>query len=219
MSLENRKILITAGPTWVPIDSVRVISNVSSGEAGLVLAKYAAWQGAKVTLLLGPVTVSTHCLDKGIRIIRFEFFDELKSLLLKELGTRNYDFLIHAAAVADYRLNVPYKTKISSSRKSIKLVLVPTPKIIDLVNKIKKRPKVVTFKLETGVTVSSLLKEARALIVRTKSEFVVANTIKIKEKRYKAYIVNSAKTEGPFFSKEDMAKRLIGRIGEMYAAA
>ena len=54
MSLKNKRILITAGPTWVAIDSVRVISNIATGETGILLAKRLSLQGAKVTLALGP---------------------------------------------------------------------------------------------------------------------------------------------------------------------
>jgi phosphopantothenoylcysteine synthetase/decarboxylase len=56
MALKNKNVLITAGPTWVPLDSVRVISNTASGQTGELLADRLAKLGAKVTLVLGPVT-------------------------------------------------------------------------------------------------------------------------------------------------------------------
>ncbi len=54
MSLNGKRILITAGPTWVPIDNVRVISNIATGTTGVLLAWQTSAQGAKVTLVLGP---------------------------------------------------------------------------------------------------------------------------------------------------------------------
>ena len=56
--LKNKKVLITAGPTWVPIDNVRVISNTATGETGILLSEKLKNLGAKVTLLLGPTNLS-----------------------------------------------------------------------------------------------------------------------------------------------------------------
>ncbi|MBU1999188.1 MAG: phosphopantothenoylcysteine decarboxylase, partial [Candidatus Omnitrophica bacterium] len=68
-NLKNKKILITAGPTWVPVDDVRVISNSASGETGILLAKRLSGQGAKVTLLLGPI--GNYNPDKKIKLVLF----------------------------------------------------------------------------------------------------------------------------------------------------
>jgi len=69
MSLKNKRILITAGPTWVPIDTVRVISNIATGQTGILLAEKLRSLGAKVTLLLGPVpnVVFLHSVSSGSR--------------------------------------------------------------------------------------------------------------------------------------------------------
>ena len=56
--LKNKKILITAGPTWIPIDKVRVITNIFKGRLGIIIAKEAIKRKAKVTLLLGPGLIS-----------------------------------------------------------------------------------------------------------------------------------------------------------------
>ena len=71
MVLKNKNILITAGPTWVPIDRVRVISNIATGKTGILLAKSANKLGAKVTLVLGPV--GEVGLEKEINVKRFYF--------------------------------------------------------------------------------------------------------------------------------------------------
>ena len=105
--------MITCGATWTPIDDVRVISNVSSGEMGHLIAQAFRQKGAQVTVIEGPVT---HTLtDKKIKIIKYRFFDELASVLKKEL-LKKYDIIIHAAAVSDFKVKGPSKRKISSDK-------------------------------------------------------------------------------------------------------
>ena len=98
MNFKNKHILITAGPTWVPIDSVRVISNIATGQTGISLANQFSSLGAKVTLLLGPQANSIQ-INNDIKVINFKFFDELKQLLAKELKSKQLDLIIHSAAV------------------------------------------------------------------------------------------------------------------------
>lgn len=76
MSLKNKRVLITAGPTWVAIDKVRVISNTATGATGKILAQQLANKGAKVTLLINAE--NSCCLNKKIKILPFRFFDQLK---------------------------------------------------------------------------------------------------------------------------------------------
>jgi phosphopantothenoylcysteine synthetase/decarboxylase len=68
------KVLITCGATWAPIDDVRVISNISSGEMGHLIAEAFSLKNAKVTVIEGPVT---HVLqNKKVKIIKYRYFDE-----------------------------------------------------------------------------------------------------------------------------------------------
>ena len=111
MNLKNKRILITAGPTWVAIDKVRVISNIASGKTGVILAEKLNNCGAKVTLLMGPGECC--CLNKKIRLVRFKFFADLKQTITRELKSNKYDVIIHSAAVSDYRVENVYSGKIS----------------------------------------------------------------------------------------------------------
>ncbi|MCX5706087.1 MAG: bifunctional phosphopantothenoylcysteine decarboxylase/phosphopantothenate--cysteine ligase CoaBC, partial [Candidatus Omnitrophica bacterium] len=112
MNLKNKRVLITSGPTQVAIDSVRVITNNATAETGILLANKLKDSGAKVTLLLG--LVNNCVLKKNIRVLNVRFFDELKRLIENELKVREYDLVIHSAAVSDYQpLNI-YKQKIRS---------------------------------------------------------------------------------------------------------
>jgi len=205
--LKNKKILITAGPTWVAIDSVRVISNIASGETGVILAEKLERLGAKVTLLLGPV--SACCISNKIRLLPFKFFEELKEKIEKELRAHKYDILIHSAAVADYRPKKVSSGKISSGVKNLRLDLVPTEKIIKAIKKIDKDIFLVGFKFEPQAKKQVLLKEARNLMRSTGADLVVANSAK---NGYLAYLVSAVNNHGPFNTKESMSMNLIKLI-------
>lgn len=204
-NLRNKKVLITAGPTWVKIDSVRVISNIASGSTGILLAEKLTLLGAKVTLLLGPVCA--YGLNKKIRLLRFQYFDELKELLKKELKTGEYNWAIHSAAVSDYKPKIARKGKIGSGLKELKIELTPTPKIIDIFKKIQPSISLVGFKFEPEASKLKLIKEGQQLIYNTKADLVIANTVK--RGRYLAYLVANNKESAPIFTKKDMAENLI----------
>ena len=100
------KVLVTCGPTWVPIDAVRVISNHSTGEMGRLIAAAFVKAGAKVRVLEGPMS-----------------FDDF-ARKFKAACTKKYDIVVHAAAVSDFKLKTAAKGKLSSG-KTLNLRLVP----------------------------------------------------------------------------------------------
>lgn len=204
MNLKNRRVLITAGPTWVRIDSVRVISNIATGRTGILLSKQLGKAGAMVTLLLGPIDSSD--LDKGIRLVHFRYFDDLEDTLVKELKRIHYDVVIHSAAVSDYRPKRISATKVSSRLKEWRLNLVPTTKIIDRIKEINRSIFLVGFKFEPQAGKNLLIREARSLISQADLDLAVANTF-IKD-RYLAYIVGKNTLSGPFKSRESLASGL-----------
>jgi phosphopantothenoylcysteine decarboxylase/phosphopantothenate--cysteine ligase len=117
----------------VALDQARVISNLATGETGFILADKFKKLGAEVTLLFGPGNFCGSA--EGIRLIRFNFFDELAQLLDKELKNQKFSAVIHAAAVADYRPKKVIQQKVSSLRKGWNIDLVPTQKLIKELNK------------------------------------------------------------------------------------
>ena len=201
--MATKKILITAGPTWVAIDSVRVISNTATGETGILLAERFLKKGFSVTLILGPVEAC--CISKKIKVKRFKFFDELAGLVKNELSGKKYDWLIHSAAVSDYRPSTSHRCKIKSGLPAWNLKLKSTPKIIDFIKEIDPNIKLVGFKFEPQASKENLIKEAKALLVKSKSELVVANT---SGNGYKAYIVYRDKYLGPFIKKKELVDKL-----------
>lgn len=209
MNLKNKRVLITAGPTWVPIDSVRVISNIATGQSGILLAQKLAGLGAKVTLLLGPVGACR--LNRKIRVITYQFFDELKGRLSKEIRSKKYDIVVHSAAVSDYQPVRAYRGKISSGLKLLRINLRPTVKLINLIKKADRSLFLVGFKFEPRAGEKNILPAARRLLALAGLDLVVANTAR--QEQYQAYILNRERAYGPYRSKPAMVNRLAGLMG------
>jgi phosphopantothenoylcysteine decarboxylase/phosphopantothenate--cysteine ligase len=192
------RVLITCGATWVPIDDVRVISNVSTGEMGHLIAQAFSRKEAQVTLIEGPVTHSL--ADKKVKVIKYRFFDELARTLKTEL-LKKYDVVIHAAAVSDFKVKGHSKSKISSD-SSLTLKLVPNPKLINDIKRLSPESLLVGFKLESNLSPKSIFKTVKPLFTSAGCDLVVANTI---NKGYKGFIVNA---DGDILSKANKKQLL-----------
>lgn len=207
-SFKNKRILITCGPTWSPIDQVRVISNCSTGELGLRLANALSHAGFNVTVLRGPVLFAGP--SKNLKIIPFQYYDELHRLLRRE-AKKNYAIIIHAAAVSDFKVKTPSETKLTSQGSAIKLTLEPTEKIIEKIKKINPEVFLVGFKLETTMRKKDLITKAHALLKKAQCDLVVANHFS--KGVYRGYIVDplghvlSAAT-----SRQNLVKSLVREL-------
>ncbi len=200
-----KKVLITSGPTWVPIDQVRVISNTSTGKMGEALVDACRKNRFEVTLLEGPVAYPSQ--RKDIRILKFKFYDELLALLKQELK-KKYDVVIHVAAVSDYKLKNPFKAKLSSHLKELKLNFIPTQKMIPLIKKINPKTFLVGFKLEPKLNMGALRLKTRDLFQKSKCDLVVANSTNAHH--YCGYILNrEGKVLAHPMSREGLASALV----------
>ena len=188
MTLKNKKVLITCGPTWIPIDSTRIISNTSTGRMGHQIAKDFAKAQAKVSLLEGPIKETLE--SKTVCVKKFCYYDEFFLLLKNELK-KKYDIIIHAAAVSDYKLEKPFKAKLGSGKKNLKLNLVPTKKPINLIKKLSPDSYLVGFKLESNLTKTLANKKSEGLFQKANCDLVVANYSK--GNKYSGYILNRNK--------------------------
>ncbi len=211
-ALAGKKILITAGPTWVPIDDVRVISNISSGEMGILLARQARACGMNVDMILGPATCGVSL--KGVRVSRFKYFDELLRQISATLARRQYDIILHAAAVSDYLLK-PVPGKISSANPQLILRLTPAPKLIDVMRRLNPRAFLVMFKLEGKVTDAVLLKRALEAMKKASADLVIAN--RFVEGRYRGFILGSKNILARSASKQALAASLFKILTEKMA--
>ena len=191
-------MLVTCGATWTPIDDVRVISNVSSGEMGHLIAQAFQSHRASVTIIEGPVTHTL--IDKKIKIIKYRFFDELARILKKEL-LKKYDIIIHAAAVSDFKVKRPLKSKISST-KALTLNLVATPKLIKDIKRLCPDSFLVGFKLESNLNPKNIFKTVESLFSLGGCDLVVANTL---TQGYRGFIVNA---DGDILAKAANKKAL-----------
>jgi phosphopantothenoylcysteine decarboxylase/phosphopantothenate--cysteine ligase len=201
------RVLITCGATWTPIDDVRVISNVSSGEMGHLIAEAFRSKKASVTLIEGPVT---HVLqNKGIKVIKYCFFDELAAALKQELR-KKYDVVIHAAAVSDFKVKDSFKSKISSAKK-LTLNLTATPKLIGQIKRLSPKSFLVGFKLESSLKVKDIFKVVKDLFAFSHCDLVVANTLK---DGYQGFIVNE---QGEILSKANNKKVLVTNLVRVIA--
>ena len=161
---------MTAGPTVEKIDSIRVITNQSSGKTGTLLAAELVSAGAKVTLIYGPGTSEP---PKGAKIIRVNSVDEMNKAV-KEALKKKFDIAIMAAAASDYVVKNATSSKIKSDKKEINVKLVKAPKIIDVIKNKQKEIFLVGFKAETDISKNELvscakkkLKDSKACLLYT----------------------------------------------------
>ena len=144
--LKGKKVLVTAGPTYEPIDPVRFIGNHSSGKMGIAIAKELYNRGADVTLIVGPTPIDT--TFNGITLIRVKTAGEMYKASTDAFDTA--DLAIMAAAVADYTPVNPEKEKIKKKEESFTLELTKTKDILKSLGEKKKAGQVlIGFALET----------------------------------------------------------------------
>jgi phosphopantothenoylcysteine decarboxylase / phosphopantothenate---cysteine ligase len=170
-SLDGLKVLVTAGGTREPIDSVRFIGNRSSGRMGLALAEEAAKRGADVTLLAANVTIPP---PAGVEEVKVETTAELEAAVRERFP--NADVLIMAAAPADFRPMEPADTKLlREENESLTVDLEPTEDIVAAVAA-GRRPDqtVVGFAAEHG---TGAVERGRAKLARKGLDAVVVNDI------------------------------------------
>ena len=214
--LHGRHVLVTAGPTWEPIDPVRYIANRSSGKQGFAIAAMAAAAGARVTLVAGPVHLPT---PLGVDRIDVESADEMADAVRKALPA---DIAFMVAAVADWkskRVAVEKMKKRGSAPPA--LVLTENPDILATTSAARKRPQLlIGFAAETD----DLVENAKAKRKRKGADWIVANDVsygKIKSgtkgsvmggDTNTVQIVTSAGVEElPEMNKEDVARELVRR--------
>ncbi len=173
--LEGKKILITAGPTREAIDSVRFVSNKSSGRMGVELTKEASARGADVMLIAGECMVKLPNYIKTRHVIST---DDFIKAVKDEISLNNYDFFISAAAVSDYKPIEYIEGKISSDNvEELQVNMKLTPKIINVARKKDYNLFIVAFKAETNVSKSELIERAYNRLLKSEVDLIVANDI------------------------------------------
>lgn len=169
--LHSLRALVTAGPTHESIDAVRFIGNRSSGKMGFAIAKRLAELGAAVTLVSGPVSLSTPHPAVGRKNI--ETAEELLTVCLEESATA--DIIVMSAAVADYRVANKVPGKMKKSDASLILELEPTVDILAELGRRKSETQIlVGFALESD----NEIEHARGKLQRKNLDLIVLNSLR-----------------------------------------
>ena len=169
--LKDKKILITAGPTYEKIDPVRFIGNYSSGKMGFALAEECSRRGAKVVLVAGPVSLT--CSDR-IQRVDVESCKEMYEAAVGDFP--NCDAAILCAAVADFRPETIAEQKIKRVGDDLLLKLKPTQDIAATIGSMKgEGQRIVAFALETNEEESN----AQRKLEKKNADFIVLNSTRI----------------------------------------
>lgn len=212
--LLGKKVMITAGPTYEPIDPVRFIGNHSSGKMGFSIAKKAEELGAEVTLIAGPVALAT---PKNVTRIDIKTAKDLFETC--KLEYKSQDIVIMAAAVADYTPKTISSTKIKKSDNDWSIDLQKTQDVLKWVGEHKQKEQfLVGFALETNNEVDN----AKKKLIKKNLDFIVLNSLQDKGAGFKRNTnkitilrKDNKKVEFELKSKEDVALDILNQIIEL----
>ena len=209
--LAGKRVLITSGPTYEPIDPIRYIANRSSGKQGHAIAAAAAAAGADVTLVSGPVNVRD---PAGVNVVHVTTAREMLQAVEHALPA---DAAIFAAAVADWGVAQMQTQKIKKTKAGPpSFTLTENPDILATVAKLKAgRPRlVIGFAAET----ENVIDHAKAKLQTKGSDWIVANDVSPQtgvmggDRNTVSLVTASGIEAWPSQSKDDVARRLISRV-------
>ena len=213
--LSGKRVLINAGPTREQIDPVRFISNFSSGKMGIALAEASAEYGARVVLVLGPVSITTSNSD--VEVVNVVDAESMASECIKRFGES--DIAILSAAVADFTPQEVKGSKIRKDGKELILKLKPTTDIAASLGKMKKDSQLLAgFALETNNETAN----AQEKLIRKKLDLIVLNSLRESGAGFghdtnKITIIDRNNNIDKFElkSKEEAAKDILNKIVSM----
>lgn len=207
--LDRCRVLITAGPTYEPIDPVRGITNLSSGKQGFAIAKAAALAGAEVTLIAGRTNLKT---PAGVRRINVITAQEMYDAVMQEVA--QHEIFISVAAVADWKVANVSEHKIKKQfAQAPDLAFEENPDILASVAALENPPYCVGFAAET----ENLIDNARAKLFRKNIPLVVANLVSDsinKDTNAVVFVERDAATPLAKATKEHIAQALIAKIAQ-----
>jgi len=166
--LAGRKVIVTAGPTFEAIDTVRGITNLSSGKMGYAIAEAAASQGADVTLVSGPTSLAP---PSAVHFVYATSAAEMANAVKAHVA--GADFFFSVAAVADYTPAAPAQRKLKKTGEPLALQLKPTEDILATVAAMGNGPFCVGFAAES----ENLADYAQAKRTRKRIPLIVANLV------------------------------------------
>lgn len=209
---DGLRVLVTAGGTREPIDSVRFIGNRSSGRMGLALAAAARRRGARVTLVSANVSLP---VAAGIEVVEVETTAELSAAVERQFSDAHV--LLMAAAPADFRAAAPEDGKIArEGGGGLDLQLEPTPDILAAAASRRSADQtLVGFAAEAG---AGAIERARAKLERKAVDAIVFNDVSRSEIGFDSVdnevtiVERSGEHHVPIASKEQVAEAILDRV-------
>jgi len=210
--LDGLHVLVTAGPTREAIDPVRFISNRSSGKMGFAVARAALNAGARVTLVAGPVNLST---PPGVERVNVESTAQMVDATMKCIAAT--DIYVGAAAISDYRPRETATQKIKKKADTFVLEMVKSPDLLAQVAALDNGPFTVGFAAET----EKLEEHATDKLERKRLDMIIANRVGENlcfDADDNEVVVLWQDGRRPFskMSKEDLARKLIEVVAGRY---
>lgn len=211
--LEGRRVLVSAGPTWEPVDPARFIGNRSSGKMGFAIAAEAALRGAQVTLVAGPVRLGT---PSGVERIDVETALEMRDAMITRAGA--CDLVIMTAAVADFRPRHRLDRKLKKQNGPPVLDLVANPDILAELPLAAPGAVIVGFAAET----EELAAGAKAKLEAKRVDMIVANDVSRSDIGFghdNNEVTIHRRDGDPVFLARQPKSRLAGTLLDVFAAA
>ncbi|MEZ0270003.1 MAG: bifunctional phosphopantothenoylcysteine decarboxylase/phosphopantothenate--cysteine ligase CoaBC [Nitrososphaeraceae archaeon] len=211
-------VLVTAGSTVEYIDSVRILTNLSSGKMGLNIAQQCLDKCFNVTFVYGHGSLNIPD-DPRMNIIRIKTTEEMLKVVKERILNEKQHIVFHAAAVADFSISHsskkrPNKMDTRNGTKTIKLV--PTTKIVDKIKQFDNKIFLVAFKAEYGISKELLVKRALDKLNECNGDLIVANDVSRKGCDFgsdtnEVYIIDKEKNviHIPLESKKEIARNLL----------
>ncbi len=213
-SLADCHLLLTAGPTREPLDTVRYIGNRSSGKMGYAIAAAAVEQGARVTLISGPTALAC---PAGVTRHSVQTAQQMYDQVLAQVTQA--DIFVACAAVADYRPETCADHKIKKGSTPYSLTLVPNPDILATVAALPKPPYCLGFAAETDQVLAHAEAKRQAKQIPLLAANRVSNTAGIEtDENALTLLSDQGRIHLPQQPKQRLARQLIHHLAEQYHA-
>jgi phosphopantothenoylcysteine decarboxylase/phosphopantothenate--cysteine ligase len=209
--LKNKKVLVTAGPTYEPLDPVRFVGNHSSGKMGFALAEALFEKGADVTIVSGPVHQNKKY--NGIKLIQVSTAEEMYRVCMNLHG--DVDIEIMAAAVADYKPANVSAEKIKKDKKDFTLSLEKTKDILAALGIAKQKQFLVGFALETN----NEREHAKNKLADKNADMIILNSLRNENagfgfdtNKVSIFLADGNEKELDLASKKEIAEQIVQLI-------
>ncbi len=209
--LGGKTVLITAGPTFEPVDPVRGLTNRSSGKQGFAIAEMAARAGASVLLVAGPVNLPT---PAGVERFDIETAEQMKDKVFELICLRHPEVFIAVAAVADYRPVHEVSSKIKRENTVFKSIeLTENEDILKMVGALPDKPLTVGFAAET----ENIEENAKSKLVRKNADMIIGNSASAinSDVNTAIFVTSHGSQHLPCQTKQDLSQQIIIKVAEL----